>query len=147
MTSPDAYQELYQSMKSIYLHMDNGEKTLFSKFGLTSSRFFILKHIYNNPGINYIDLSELMLCTKGNVTRVIQGMLQENWVNRLENPEDRRSFQLFLSKTGTLKFKEVNSAYQDYITGLLSKLNEDQLRHLSEASSSIEKGLSPVLCC
>jgi len=139
--SDDIYRSLYQSMKSIFLHLDDGERTLFSKFGLTTSRFYILKHIFTNPGISYIDLSELMLCTKGNTTRIVQGMLEDHLINRMENPQDRRGFQLFLSTTGETLYKEVNKEYQDYIKSLVSKLNEDQLEQFAEVSSRFEQRL------
>ncbi len=144
--SVEIYHSLYQSMKSLSLHLDDGERSLFSRFDLTTSRFYILKHIYSHPGISYIDLSELMLCTKGNTTRIIQGMLRDGLINRLENPQDRRSFQLFLTKTGEKLYKEVNEAYQDYIFGILSKLNEDQLELFTEVSNNIEQRLSNAIC-
>jgi DNA-binding MarR family transcriptional regulator len=142
MSPLDNYQTVYQSMKSISLHLDNGEKSLFSRFGLTTSRFFVLKHLKDHPGINYIDLSELLLCTKGNTTRIIQGMINDDLIYRLENPEDRRSFQLFLSKSGEQVYKEVSLEYQEYVKEMLSKLNEDQLEEFRKISSSIEKELS-----
>jgi len=145
MSSPDNYQTVYQSMKSISLHLDNGEKSLFSKFGLTTSRFYVLKHVFNHPGINYIDLSELMLCTKGNTTRIIQGMLSNDFIYRSENPEDGRSFQLFLSKSGKQLYKEVSLEYQNYVKKVLSKLNEDQLDDFKILSRSIEKELSSAV--
>jgi len=140
--SVEIYQSLYKSMKSLSLHLDDGERSLFSRFGLTTSRFYILKHIHKHPGISYIDLSELMLCTKGNTTRIVQGMLGDGLINRLENPQDKRSFQLFLTDSGKILYKEVNSAYQDYIFSLLSKLNEDQLENFEKVSNSIEDRLS-----
>ena len=140
--SIEIYHNLYQSMKSLSLHLDDGERSLFSKFNLTTSRFYILKHISSHPGISYIVLSELMLCTKGNTTRIVRGMIEDHLINRVENPEDRRSFQLFLTKTGEKLYKEVNAAYQDYIFSLLSKLKEDQLENFEEISNSIENRLS-----
>jgi DNA-binding MarR family transcriptional regulator len=133
-------------MKSIFLHFDNGEKLLFSKFGLTTARFYSLKFIRSNPGISNIDLSKLMVCTKGNTTRLVQGLLQEDLVIRLENPKDRRSYQLFLTKSGEELFKEVNLGYQDYINCLISRLNEDQLMLFTEVSKNIERKLSITIC-
>ena len=146
MTSPDNYQDLYQSMKYVTLYLDNAEKTFFAEFGLTTSRFFILQHVHENPGINYIDLSNLMVCTKGNVSRIVQGMIQDNLIERMENPEDRRSFQLFLSKSGEYFYKEVNTAYKDYIYRLFSKLNENQLDLLSSLSSSLKAEMLSIGC-
>ena len=145
MSLTDNYHAVYQSIKSISLHIDNGEKSLFSKLSLTASRFFVLKHLNVHPGINYIDLSELMLCTKGNTTRIIQGMLNDGLIYRSENPEDRRSFQLYLSKSGEQVYKEVSLEYKEYIQKLLSKLNEDQLDEFMRISSSIEKELSSAV--
>lgn len=143
--SGDIYQSLYQSMKSIFLHLDDGERTLFSKFGLTTSRFYILKHVFMNPGISYIDLSDLMLCTKGNTTRIVQGMLEDQLIDRVENPQDRRSFQLFLSNSGKILYKEVDTEYKEYIRRLISKLNEDQLEHFADVSNTIERGLEKAI--
>lgn len=145
MSAPDNYLTVYQSMKSIGLHLDNGEKSLFSRFGLTTSRFFVLKHLNDHPGINYMDLSEKLLCTKGNTSRIIQGMLNDDMIYRLENPEDRRSFQLYLSKQGEQVYKEVNLEYQEYVKEMLSKLNEDQLEVFRNISSSIEKEVSSAV--
>jgi len=142
MSTPDNYLKVYQSMKSIALHLDNGEKSLFSRFGLTTSRFFVLKHLNDHPGINYMDLSEKLLCTKGNTSRILQGMLNDDLIYRLENPEDRRSFQLYLSKLGEQMYKEVNLEYQEYVKEMLSKLNEDQLEVFRKISSSIEREVS-----
>lgn len=144
--SVDLYHSLYQSMKSLSLHLDDGERSLFTRYGLTTSRFYLLKHIFTHPGISYIDLSDLMLCTKGNITRIIQGMMEDCLINRLENPQDRRSFQLYLSKSGEILYKEVNEEYQDYIFSLLSKLNEDQLELFTEVSNNIEQRLSNAIC-
>jgi DNA-binding MarR family transcriptional regulator len=59
----------------------------------------------------------------------------------MENPQDRRSFQLFLSTTGETLYKEVNKEYQDYIQSLVSKLNEDQLEQFAEVSGRFEQRL------
>jgi DNA-binding MarR family transcriptional regulator len=82
-----------------------------------------------------------MLCTKGNTTRIVQGMLEDHLINRMENPQDRRSFQLFLSTTGETLYKEVNKEYQDYIQSLVSTLNEDQLEQFAEVSGRFEQRL------
>ncbi len=146
MVSEEIYQDLYQSIKSIYLHIDDRERSFFSQFCMTNSRFNILKHLHNHPGISYIELSDLMLCTKGNITRMVQLMLEDNLINRSVNPHDRRSFQLFLSESGEILFKEVNSEYQDYVNSIMSQFNEDQIEIYSQVSNTIEKRLMNALC-
>jgi DNA-binding MarR family transcriptional regulator len=129
-------------MKSIISHIDYREKELFSPHGLTRTRFDILSRINDFPGINYVDLSDLILCTKGNTTRIVASMMEDNLVYRHENPEDRRSFQLFLSDTGKVLYEEVNQAYIKHINLLIGRLNDDQLKIYAEVSIDIEKTLA-----
>jgi DNA-binding MarR family transcriptional regulator len=135
-------RKLYNSLKSIFLHIDNQEKLLLSKFNLTVPRFYVLMHIHNTPGINYIDLSELMLCTKGNTTRVVQSMYKDGLVARSENKEDRRSYHLHLTNKGETAYKEVFTAYLDHINNLMSKINEDQLQTYTDFSNNIKHTLT-----
>ena len=134
---------LYYSLKSIFLHIDNHEKMLLAHFNLSIPRFYMLMHIYDHPGINYIDLTELMLCTKSNTTRVVSAMQRDGLVERSVNPEDRRSFHLYLTERGSHLFKEVYSTYQEHIKQLLAKFSEDQLQSYTAVSAHIEELVEP----
>src|SRR5690606_1910755 len=135
--------ELYKSLKSIFLHIDNHEKSFLGQFGLNIPRFFVLMHVENNPGINYIDLSDLLLCTKSNTTRVIRGMQKDGLINRENDPNDRRSYQLTLTKAGHELFTRVYPNYKMLVEGLMSKLDKAKLEDYLKASSEIENTLTP----
>lgn len=137
-------RKLYYSLKSIFLHIDNQEKALLSQYHLNVPRFFILMHVHNNPGINYIDLSDLMLCTKGNTTRVVRAMQREGLLTRQLNTEDRRSYNLFLTPKGEILFKEVNLAYIQHIDQMLNSFSDEQLAAYTAVSTHIEHVLEPV---
>jgi len=145
MVNVDLYRKLYGSIKSIFLHIDNQEKEFLSKFDLTITRFYILTHVSNNPGINYIDLSELLLCTKGNTTRIVSAMQSEGLLVRRINPGDRRSYHLYLTERGEVLFEEVHAEYLGYINRLMSNFNEDKLNTYAKISTQIEKVLESSL--
>jgi len=134
---------LYQSLKAIFLHIDNREKALFSKYDLSVARFYTLMHIYDHPGITYIDLSDLMLCTKSNTTRVVRGLLADGCVSRRANPIDGRSYQLYLTKKGKSLYNKVQPAYLTHIDRLMSSFNQEELAEYTEVSQRIEKTLAP----
>lgn len=135
--------ELYKSLKSIFLHIDNHEKAFLARFGLNVPRFFVLMHVEKNPGINYIVLSDLLLCTKSNTTRVVRGMQEDGLVNRELDPNDRRSYQLTLTKAGHALFENVYPDYNQLVDGLMSKLDKAKLENYLKASSEIENTLTP----
>ena len=135
--------ELYESLKSIFLHIDNHEKVFLGQYGLNVPRFYVLMHVENNPGINYILLSELLLCTKSNTTRVVWGMQKDGLINREVDPNDRRSYRLTLSKAGRDLFNRVYPDYKMLVDGLMSKLDKAKLEDYLKASSEIENTLTP----
>ncbi len=135
--------ELYKSLKSIFLHIDNHEKAFLGRFGLNVPRFYVLMHVENNPGINYIDLSDLLLCTKSNTTRVVRGMQKDGMINREVDQNDRRSYRLTLTKTGHDLFNRVYPDYKLLVDGLMSKLDKAKLEDYLKASSEIENTLTP----
>ncbi len=140
----DKARNLYYSLKSIFLHIDCQEKGLLAQFDLTVPRFYILMHVNNQPGLNGIELSELMLCTRGNISRVVRAMQRENLLTRRQNTTDHRSFNLYLTEKGSALFKEVNTAYTNHIDQLLEKLPEDQLATYSAVSDHLEQVFKPV---
>jgi len=105
--------------------------------------FYVLMHVENNPGINYILLSDLLLCTKSNTTRVVRGMQKEGLINREVDPNDRRSYRLTLSKAGHDLFNRVYPDYKMLVDGLMSKLDKAKLEDYLKASSEIENTLTP----
>jgi len=134
---------LYESLKAIFLHIDNHEKTYLSKHGLNIPRFYILLHVAQNPGINYIDLSDRLLCTKSNTTRVVQGMVKDGLVTRNNDVNDRRSYQLYLTEKGSNLLARVYPGFINQIDSLMSCFNEQEASNYLEVSQHIESSLSP----
>ena len=135
--------ELYESLKSIFLHIDNHEKAFLAKFGLNVPRFYVLMHVQQNPGINYIVLSDLLLCTKSNTTRVVRGMQKEGLINREVDTNDRRSYKLTLTEAGHDLFNRVYPDYKKLVDRLMSMLDKAKLEDYLRASSEIENTLTP----
>jgi len=135
--------ELYESLKSIFLHIDNHEKAFLAQFGLNVPRFYVLMHVEKNPGINYIVLSDLLLCTKSNTTRIVRGMQEEGLISRQVDPTDRRSYQLTLTKAGHDLFNRVYPDYKKLVDRLMSMLDKAKLDEYLKASSEIENTLTP----
>ena len=100
-------------------------------------------HVEKNPGINYIVLSDLLLCTKSNTTRVVRGMQKDGLISRENDPSDRRSYQLTLTKAGRDLYNHVYPDYKILVDGLMSKLDKAKLEEYLTASSEIENTLTP----
>jgi len=135
----------YKSLKAIFLHIDNAEKAFLSQFRLSVPRFYTLYHIYNHPGINYIDLTDLLLCTKSNTTRIVRSLQKEGLIDRKNHPDDGRSFQLFLTDAGKDLFERIYPQYLAHINWLMSHFTDAELNRYSLVSYSIENTLAEAI--
>ena len=137
--------EFYKSLKAIFLHIDNAEKAFLNQFKLSVPRFYTLYHIYNHPGINYIDLTDLLLCTKSNTTRIVRSLQKEGLIDRRNHPDDGRSFQLFLTDAGKDLFERIYPQYLAHINRLMSHFTDAELNRYSLVSYSIENTLAKAI--
>ena len=137
--------EFYKSLKAIFLHIDNAEKAFLNQFKLSVPRFYTLFHIYNHPGINYIDLTDLLLCTKSNTTRIVRSLQKEGLIDRRNHPDDGRSFQLFLTDAGKDLYQRIYPQYLAHINWLVSHFTDAELNRYSLVSYSIENTLAKAI--
>lgn len=77
------------------------------QYGLTHAQFDIIATLGNTPGMSYKELGERTLITKGTLTGVIERLEQKGLVVRERNSDDRRSFQVSLTREGAAVFREV----------------------------------------
>ncbi|HWR44281.1 MarR family winged helix-turn-helix transcriptional regulator [Sporomusa sp.] len=77
----------------------------YREFKLQRGQFIFLTRICEHPGINLIELSNILKVDKATTTKAIQKLIEENYVLRERDSLDKRMWHLFPS----LKAKETYS--------------------------------------
>lgn len=118
----------YELIKEIFLLLDDGDRQLLERYGLTVPRFYALIHLGNEAGMSPNRLSELMFCDKSNITRLIKSMETEGLVMRRRHESDGRSVRLYLTNFGEetrQKAIESHAFYNDqrFGHGILREVN------------------------
>src|SRR5438477_12137476 len=67
---------------------------------MSPARFDVLAQLSVAPGISQQELSNRLLVTKGNTTTLLDKMTAQGLVERRPDPEDRRSYRLYLTEEG-----------------------------------------------
>ncbi|HSH04425.1 MAG TPA: MarR family transcriptional regulator [Anaerolineae bacterium] len=128
MSDPDT---IYTLLKEIYLIIDDGDRRLLNRFGLTVPRFYVLFHLGNQPGMSLRELSEQMLCDKSNITRIIKGMVSEKLVKRQPHESDGRMLRIYLTDKGREIRETVMALHNEYnqirFDSMDENLNPDDL--------------------
>ncbi|GAB4580835.1 MAG: hypothetical protein Fur0022_35780 [Anaerolineales bacterium] len=105
---------LYTTLKEIYFSLDNGDRRLLEGYNLSVPRFYLLKHISENPGITLTQLSTLMLTDKSNITRLIKGVEAEGLVSKLQHETDGRALSLYITETGQRLLSAASTAHANF---------------------------------
>jgi len=138
MTNP---QKLYGLINEIYLILDDGDRRLLNDFNLSSTRFYALVHIGEQPGISSSQLSQLLICDKSNATRVIKGLEAEGLVIRQPHETDGRSLRLYLTETGQALRDQAIEAHQRYNHNRFVELPPDEQESLTEGLQILKRSL------
>ena len=129
MPMDEAYY-LYSLLKESFLLLDFGDRRLFERFGLTVPRYYALYHIAMSPGTSPSNLSNLMFCDKSNISRLLQSLEAEGYVERQAHEVDRRVQRLYLTESGAALQIRVALEHDAYIEHRLHGLvrgERDQL--------------------
>ena len=140
-------ETLYTLIKDIFFLLDDGDQQLFATYDLSGSRYYILYHLGEQPGLSVSQLSTAMFCDKSNITRLVRAMEEEGLVLRRPHESDGRSLRLFVTERGATLRSRVLAAH--------ARLNQerfargipqgDLLACLQTLKASLEQDLSHQL--
>ena len=92
-----------------------------SRFGITLPRFDLLSQLERHPqGLKMNELSRLLMVTGGNVTGIVDQLVKEGLVERVDEPTDRRAWRVKLTRAGDKAFAEMARAHEEWVVALLS---------------------------
>jgi len=91
------------------------------RFGITLPRFDLLSQLERHlQGLKMNELSRLLMVTGGNVTGVVDQLVKEGLVERVDEPTDRRAWRVKLTRAGDKAFAEMARAHEEWVVELLS---------------------------
>jgi DNA-binding MarR family transcriptional regulator len=132
---------LFNTLKSIFLHLDNLESTVIHQYHLSIPRYYTLKHIRENPGISLNALTHKLLCTKSNTSRLVQSVVRKGYVERERSPEDARVLMHYITTEGAQLLEQVEQDHLDHFRNLFDPFGDD-LETMLEVTRTIDSFLA-----
>jgi DNA-binding MarR family transcriptional regulator len=103
-------------------------------FATTLPRFDLMAQLERHrEGLKMNELSRMLMVTGGNVTAIVDQLEKEGLVERLAEPDDRRTWLVRLTSAGEKSFAEMARAHEQWIVELLgglSRRDQDELLKL-----------------
>ncbi len=107
------------------------------KMGLTAVQFKSLMYIVKIGDANSKKLADILEVTPANVTGVIDRLIGQGLVQRVESPEDRRVTLLHATDKGKKLITNLEKTQIEHMAQVLSSLNEEELDHLYKGLSAL----------
>ncbi|MBW6472434.1 MAG: MarR family transcriptional regulator [Anaerolineaceae bacterium] len=139
--------QIYDGLIENYLLLVDSDRQFFAHYHLSQVRYFALLHISQNPEISLTELSKKLLCTKGNTTRIIQGLVADNLLLVTKDHADRRAMNLNLTDKGWKIFQQVKTDFDKFNQNRFVSLNAniDQFMELNAIlKTGLEKSLKSI---
>ena len=103
---------------------------ILKEFGLSIPQFDLLSTLTEQEGLSQQELAERLYVTKGNVSGLLDRMVEAGLVERRSPPGDRRSNALFLTPKGRELAERGIMAQRAYVKNTLGSLDPADLADL-----------------
>lgn len=101
------------------------------RFNTTLPRFDLMAQLERHPeGLKMNELSQLLMVTDGNVTGIVEQLIQAGLVKRGAEPADRRAFRVRLTAAGEKRFAAMAREHEAWIVEILSELSRKEQKML-----------------
>src|SRR2546421_8641467 len=117
------------------------------RFDVTLPRFDLMAQLDKVPeGMTLSDVSKRMMVSNGNVTGLVERLVESGHVDRRTSDSDRRVQVIRLTKTGRAEFRKMAGEQETWIADMLSDLAPQDVRELmrllAKAKGSAQKAAS-----
>lgn len=111
-----------------------------SRFGITLPRFDLMSQLERHPqGLKMNELSRLLMVTGGNVTGVVDQLVKEDLVERVDDARDRRAWRVKLTRAGERTFAEMAREHEQWVVELLSGLTRRESDSLMQLLARLKQ--------
>lgn len=103
------------------------------QIGLSVPQFDVLSTLTEREGCSQRELAERLYVTKGNVSGLIDRLVEAGFVERRAIPGDRRSHALYLTENGRRQAEQGMALHQAIMHETLGQLTTGDVQHLDRS--------------
>ncbi|MGP8119887.1 MAG: MarR family winged helix-turn-helix transcriptional regulator [Xanthobacteraceae bacterium] len=101
------------------------------RFDVTLPRFDLMAQLDKAPdGMTLSDVSKRMMVSNGNVTGLVERLVESGHIDRRTSDTDRRVQVIRLTKAGRAVFRKMAAEHETWIASMFADLSEKDVREL-----------------
>ena len=124
----ETFIPVLRELARCYQAFENYSAKHIRTLGLTPAQFDLIVTLGNTQGMNFKELGEKTLITKGTLTGVVDRLVAKKMVRRVASPTDGRSQTVQLTADGETLFARIFPAHVAHIRAAFTELDAAKLR-------------------
>ena len=112
------------------------------KAGITVDQWVILQELKKEDGLSQFEIAVRTFKDAPTVTRIIDLLCKKQLLERIPDQEDRRKFNIFLTKAGKAKIAEILPMVESFRTLAWQGLSDKEINQLKNTLNTIFKNLT-----
>jgi MarR family transcriptional regulator, 2-MHQ and catechol-resistance regulon repressor len=120
------------TLKRTSIEFENFISAYFRQYDLSPGRFNILMALYNQPKHtqSLSELGDYLVVTRANITGLVEGLVEDGMLRRLDQPDDRRVVLAQLTDKAVQFLNWFTPMHHKNIKQLMSTFSPDEKREL-----------------
>ncbi|HZL10535.1 MAG TPA: MarR family transcriptional regulator [Prolixibacteraceae bacterium] len=120
-------------------------KPVRSKTSVTPGGMFVMGSLKRHGILSMSDIGKCLSMPKPHITVIVDKLIDSGYVERQNDPKDRRIINIVLTKKGFRDFEKLKLAATETLKSKLLLLTEEELDTLSVASKQVKEILNSIL--
>ena len=130
----------YSLDKSIKSYRQFAAKNIREKMGtsdITIDQWLVLKTVKDNPRMSQKEIAEKVFKDYASITRIIEILVQKDYLTRMFHPNDRRRFKLRLTDLGELTYESLVPIVRQNRKQALDGISKDEIKIVQDILKKI----------
>ncbi|MGV3697196.1 MarR family winged helix-turn-helix transcriptional regulator [Flavobacterium sp.] len=111
-------------------------------FKITIDQWLIIKTILENPNVTQQEIAKNVFKDNASVTRIIELLVQSEYLERKDNPEDRRKSQLVVTEEGKSVIQRVQDLVLENRKNALASIATEELEVMNQTLKKVIRNCS-----
>ncbi len=134
MSDVDSFITVFQEWIDLFMHRSMRRFIQYTrKSGLSMSMIGAIFHLHHKNSVGVTDLGEHLGVTSAAASQMLERLVQQELIERTEDPDDRRGKQIVLTQKGCQVLEESIRARQGWLTELSESLSDEEKKQITTA--------------
>ena len=112
------------------------------ELGLTRSQWWVMNHLYRNPGLTQSELAEILEVKKPSVGRLLDRLEAKGWIRREHDARDRRAWRVHLGEAAEPQMRALRKRAAELMGDALAGLSAADRERLVELLLAVKANLA-----